>query len=96
MDQVDDNRYNYTDGLIGDETGDVGPNRHELMGVASENVAQQNQLVAPINTPHVNLQQSYHQLSNQVSKQQQAVHVVAASSKKFGSSSSKSGMNQVS
>ena len=55
MDQVDDNRYNYTDGLIGDDTGDVGPGGHELMGVASENVAQQNQLVAPINTPHVNL-----------------------------------------
>ena len=43
-----DNRYNYTDDLLGDETGDVGPNRmkgYEIGGVASENVAQHNQLI---------------------------------------------------
>ena len=53
---IDDNRYNYMDDLMGDESGDVGPNRHDFGGVASENVAQQNQLVTPINTPNVNLQ----------------------------------------
>ena len=93
VDQFDDNRYNYTDDLLGDETGDVGPNRikgYEIGGVASENVAQQNQLITQINTPNVNLQQSYHQMSNQsaFNKQQQAVHVIAASSKKFSHSGS--------
>ena len=44
MDKVDDNRYNYTDELIGDETEDVGPNhmKHKVqsnMSSTSENVA---------------------------------------------------------
>ena len=90
------NRYNYTDDLMGDESGDVGPNRHDFGGVASENVAQQNQLVTPINTPNINLQQSHHQMGNQASRHSQGIQVVAASSKKFGNSGSKPGSNQVS